>query len=70
MIDFIKADGATAPKVFKLKTLTAKAGAPVTLTKRHLFKAGASTFTLYPGLHRVQVQVNGQIVGAQNFTLT
>jgi 3-methyladenine DNA glycosylase AlkC len=70
IIDFVKADGATAPKVFKLKTLAAKADKPVTLAKRHLFKEGASTFTLYPGVHRVQVQVNGQIVGAQNFTLT
>lgn len=70
IIDFVKADGTTASKVFKLKTLTAKAATPVTLTKRHLFKDGATTFTLYPGLHRVQVQVNGMIVGAQNFTLT
>jgi 3-methyladenine DNA glycosylase AlkC len=70
IIDFVKADGTTAPKVFKLKTLAAQADKPVTLTKRHLFKEAATTFTLYPGLHRLQLQVNGQIVGAQDFALT
>lgn len=47
-------------KVFKLKTARLRAGVPVTLSKRHKLKGGASTFTLHPGPHRVVVQVNGQ----------
>ncbi len=70
VIDFVKANGKHAPKVFKLKVLDAKGGKPVTLTKRHVFKNNATTFTLHPGAHRVHVQVNGRIIGTQAFTLT
>ncbi|WP_108815878.1 hypothetical protein [Loktanella sp. Alg231-35] len=70
VIDFVKANGTLAPKVFKFKVLDAKAGKPVTLTKRHLFKDNATTFTLHPGAHRANVQVNGRIIGTQGFTLT
>ena len=70
IIDFAKPNGTTAPKVFKLKVLDAKAGEPVSVKKKHVFKDNATTFTLHPGLHRLQVQVNGRIVGAKDFTLT
>ncbi|MEM1301318.1 MAG: hypothetical protein AAGH17_01950 [Pseudomonadota bacterium] len=70
VIDFAKANGTLAAKVFKLKVLEAQAGVPVTLTKSHHFKANATTFKLHPGPHRLHCQVNGQIVGSTNFTLT
>ncbi len=69
VIDFVKANGSHAPKVFKLKTFTAKAGKTVTLTKRHLFKDNATTFTLHPGNHRLHLQVNGRVVDTVTFTL-
>lgn len=70
VIDFVKANGKTAPKTFKFKVLTAKAGQMLTLSKKHLFKKGATTFTHYPGAHRVTLQVNGQKVAQAGFTLS
>ncbi len=70
VIDFVKSNGSTAPKVFKLKVLEAKAGVPVTLEKKHLFKKGATTFTHYPGAHRAHLQVNGRKVASADFILS
>lgn len=46
-------------KVFKFATLELKAGVPTTINKRHKLKAEASTFKLFPGAHRLIIQVNG-----------
>lgn len=70
VIDFVKANGSRAPKTSKWKVLDATGGTPVTLKKKHVFKDNATTFTLYPGLHRVSLQINGRIVAQQEFTLT
>ncbi len=70
VIDFMKANGKTAPKVFKLKVLDAKAGIAIPLKKKHVFKDNATTFTLHPGAHHLHIQVNGRIVGGLPFTLT
>ncbi len=70
ILDLQKANGTTAPKVFKMKDVVLKAGHDLTITKSHLFKAGATTFTLYPGPQRLTVQVNGQRLGAVTFELT
>lgn len=70
VIDFMKANGKTAPRVFKLKVLDAKGGQPVRLSKAHTFKDNATTFTLHPGAHQIHVQVNGRIIGSQPFELT
>lgn len=59
-IGFHRPHGRDGEKVFKLKSAKLSAGRRVTLTKSHKLKDGASTFTLYPGPHRVTVQVNGQ----------
>ncbi len=69
VIHFVKKNGSTAPKVFKWKTLTLKAGETITLTKRHRLKIDATTFTLYPGRHTVELQINGVIVGTTTFVL-
>ncbi len=70
VIEFVKANGARRPKVFKLKKLDMKAGARVNLTKNHRFLKGASTFTHFPGTHLIYMQINGQKFGAQEFELT
>lgn len=70
VIDFVKANGKSAPKVSKFKTLELQAGQPVTLTKNHMFKADATTFKLYPGAHCLHIQVNGRILGSLPFALT
>ena len=69
-IDFARADGKRAEKVFKLKQGKVCFGAPLTLKKSHKLKAGASTFTLYEGPHRITIQVNGMDHTVLNFELT
>jgi 3-methyladenine DNA glycosylase AlkC len=73
MVDYVfwrqRANGSLAPKVFKLKQLNLVADDPVTLTKRHNLKADATTFRWYPGPHRIEVQVNGCVLGGADFTL-
>ena len=70
VIDFVKANGARRPKVFKLKKLDVKAGERIDLTKNHKFLKGASTFTHFPGRHLIYMQINGQKFGEQEFDLT
>ncbi|WP_420863098.1 hypothetical protein [Algirhabdus cladophorae] len=70
VIDFMKSNGKTAPKVFKLKQAVVVPDQPLVLTKAHLFKGGATTFRLYPGAHRLHVQVNGRIRASVDFDLT
>ena len=69
VIDFVKANGATAPKVSKFKVLDLKPGKPTTLTKKHMFKGDATTFKLYPGAHRIHLQINGKIAASLPITL-
>jgi 3-methyladenine DNA glycosylase AlkC len=69
-IDFARSDGKRAEKVFKLKQGKVSLGEPLTLQKTHKLKAGASTFTLYAGLHSITVQVNGVDHTKLNFDLT
>lgn len=70
VIDFRKANGQTAPKTFKWKVLEASAGKPVELRKKHMFKADATTFKLYPGAHRLRIQINGRVGDAIAFEIT
>lgn len=70
VIEFVKANGARRPKVFKLKKLDVKAGARVDLTKNHRFLKGASTFTHFTGVQMIYMQINGQKFGEQEFELT
>ncbi|MEM9755833.1 MAG: hypothetical protein AAF914_07570 [Pseudomonadota bacterium] len=73
LVDYVmhlrKANGRLAPKVYKMKDTAADAGGRLALTKRHRFKAGASTFTLREGRQEVSVQVNGRTLGTLPFTL-
>ena len=69
VIWFQKANGTQAPKVFKLKTAHLKAGKPLNMRKAHRLKGDATTFRLFPGAHRVQVQINGVVRAEQRFDL-
>ena len=72
MIDFIihhqKANGTMTPKVFKWKTATLEAEKPLEISKRHGIKK-ITTRVYYPGLHSLEVVVNGVSVGRQDFQL-
>lgn len=70
VVDFVKANGSTAPKVHKLKQIELKKGETVKLAKRHPLRANATTYTLYPGTHRVTLQINGRPFGSKGFELT
>ena len=52
-----------SPKVFKLTRRRLEPGTPVTITRRHRF-APASIRSIHPGLHRIDVQVNGRVLGS------
>ncbi|MDO6589798.1 hypothetical protein DS901_08455 [Loktanella sp. D2R18] len=69
VMDFVKAQGKTSPKVFKCKQVSAKAGVPIVISKKHKFKGDATTFRLHPGAHRLHVQINGKIVQSRDFAL-
>ena len=72
MIDYIihhqKANGNTSPKVFKWRTKTLEANKVLTSTKKHAIKK-ITTRAYYPGVHTVEVMVNGVSVGAADFQL-
>jgi 3-methyladenine DNA glycosylase AlkC len=58
-VHFVKANGSTNAKVFKLKALVLSAGETVSITKKIALKQ-LTTRKHYPGSHRVTVQVNGE----------
>lgn len=61
LIDFQKANGKTAIKVFKLKVLELSGRQELAIKKSHSLKK-ITTMTYYKGLHRLMIQVNGKIL--------
>ena len=70
IIMFPSASGKERRKVFKLKQTNVKADQTLVLEKRHKLKGNATTFTLVPGVHGLEVQVNGRVRARARFTLT
>ncbi len=68
VVHYMKANGKQAPKVFKLTKKTVKAGEKLSITKNQVFKS-VSTRKVYPGLHSIELQVNGNSFGKLNFEL-
>ncbi|MBE2220044.1 MAG: DNA alkylation repair protein [Anaerolineae bacterium] len=68
VIHFVKANGKTSPKVFKLKTAVLPPQQTFTIQKKHTIKP-ITTRRYYPGEHPVEIQVNGKIVGKSKFVL-
>ncbi len=69
VIEFVKANGKLSPKVHKLKQISLKKGESTVVSKRHVLRANATTYTLYPGTHFVTLQINGQPFGRLSFEL-
>jgi 3-methyladenine DNA glycosylase AlkC len=67
-IHFVRANGSTGGKVFKWTPLTLAAGETRTLVKRHPLRP-VTTRTLYRGLHRVELQINGTRLAEAAFEL-
>ncbi len=68
VVHYVKASGATSAKVFKLRELALAPGGSVTLTKRQTVR-NFTTRRHHLGRHRVEIQVNGRILGAGAFEL-
>ncbi len=68
-LHFLRPGGKTSAKVFKLKQARLADG-KLTLLKRHRMKGDATTFTLVPGAHRIEVLVNGTRRAETVFELT
>lgn len=68
-VHYVKANGQTRAKVFKLKTLELAPGQTVGLSKT-LSLAHMTTRQHYPGLHKVDVILNGQAQPLGEFELT
>jgi 3-methyladenine DNA glycosylase AlkC len=69
VLDAAKAGGKRSQKVFKLKQIELSPGESVKITKRHVLRADATTYRLYPGPHHVTLQINGQAFGTASFEL-
>ena len=63
-----KANGRLTPKVFRWKDLMLAPGEVLRLEKAHSFRP-ITTRVYYPGLHRLEIKINGSIVAAADFTL-
>lgn len=72
MIDYVvhhmKANGKLAPKVFKLAKKRLRPHETLSLSKRHAFRP-LSTRVYYGGRHALELQINGQRWGWQEFEL-
>ncbi|WP_336818002.1 DNA alkylation repair protein [Cedecea sp. MMO-103] len=68
VLHFMKANGSLAPKVFKLRTFELPAGASVTIEKKHAVKT-ITTRQYYPGVQRIEIQVNGKVLGGDEWVL-
>lgn len=68
LIHFRKKDGSLRPKTFKGKRARLVPGERLVLQRRIPLRP-VSTRRHYPGLHRVEVQVNGQVLGGSDFEL-
>ncbi len=73
MVDYVihhqKANGSISPKVFKWRKTKLAARNKLSFTKKHLFKK-ITTRVYHPGLHKLEVVVNGVSVGICDFELT
>lgn len=69
VIDFVRKDGGTRPRVFKLKKLSLSRGSTITLSKSHRLRTDVTTYSLYSGSHQLSVVVNGKVMASTEFTV-
>lgn len=68
IVHYQKKSGRTGQKVFKLKTLSLAAGATLHF-RRRLSLVNLSTRSLHPGVHRLEIMINGRIRAEKCFLL-
>lgn len=69
VIDFVKANGSRTPKVHKLKQISLSKRESQVIKKKHVLRANATTYTLYPGTHQLTLQINGKSFSTGTFEL-
>ncbi|MBC7723335.1 MAG: DNA alkylation repair protein [Burkholderiaceae bacterium] len=67
-VHYLKSNGTTSDKVFKLASATIAPGETVRFAKRHTFRQ-MTTRVHHAGLHMIEAQVNGARSGAAAFVL-
>ena len=68
LVHYVRQGGKTSGKVFKWKIIDLAPGERITLTKKHSFRP-TSIRALYPGHHRIEIQVNGHRLAESSFEL-
>lgn len=68
LVHHVRANGGTSAKVFKGWKTTLAPDERQTLTRRHSLRP-VTTRTLYPGRHRIEIQINGQRCAEAAFEL-
>lgn len=68
VVHFMKANGTTRPKVFRIADRTLEPGKPVRYDRVIDFKP-ITTRTHYPGRHRLEIRVNGVVLVGEDFLL-
>jgi len=56
-------------KVHKLQTVELVANQSLIISKKHPFRANMTTRQLYPGIHRIELQVNGEVLAGFEFDM-
>jgi 3-methyladenine DNA glycosylase AlkC len=69
ILHFVKANGQTTPKVFKLKTFTIASSPARTFMKRHNI-VQVTTRKYYEGIQKLSIQVNGTVLAEVPWRLT
>ena len=67
-VHYVKRSGGTAAKVFKLRTITLKPDETVAITHRQTIR-DFTTRTHHPGVHKVDLLVNGRVMAQGAFDL-
>ena len=68
VVHYVRKRGETSPKVFKWTRQTLAVGRPLVVRKRQKMRA-TSTRQLWPGSHKVELQVNGAVLAETSFRL-
>jgi 3-methyladenine DNA glycosylase AlkC len=68
-IHYQKKSGSLSKKVFKLKEIELKPKEKISISKKQLFK-DFTTRKHYPGIHYIELQINGKLIQKLSFDLT
>jgi 3-methyladenine DNA glycosylase AlkC len=69
VVHFIRKDGSTGAKTFKWTQLHLAPGESKRVDKKHPFRL-TTVRTLYPGIHRIELQLNGHILAKTEISIT